>query len=226
MLDALALATRPSGAPLAPTMASLQPEAAWQLPQAWTALLDELDYGILLVDADGAIVHTNRQARFQLRLDGLSSIWRCSSCPPDSPAARALRQAIRQSAERGLRGAVQLSAKQESLVVSVIPLPLLTLADRCLTMLLLQRQNIYTNLALKSFAKLHGLTDAEINVLESLCEGRAAQGIAQRQGVAVCTVRTQLQSLRTKLGVHSLQALLHLIGRLPPVMGVQYSDRK
>lgn len=192
----------------------------------WAALLDELDYGILLVGPHGEIAHVNRQARRQLPLEGLSSIWGCPLCAVDSLPGQRLKQAIRQSSERGLRGAVQLRSPTESLVVSVIPLLLQSPSDGGLTMLLLQRPQIYTELALTGFAKLHGLTDAEVSVLGALCEGRAAQGIAQRQGVALSTVRTQLQSLRAKLGVDSVRALLHLVGRLPPVMGVLCSERK
>jgi len=47
-------------------------------------------------------------------------------------------------------------------------------------------------LALTGLAKLHGLTDPEVSVLGTSREGRAA-GIARRIGVALSTVRTQLQ---------------------------------
>ncbi|MFT3811869.1 MAG: LuxR C-terminal-related transcriptional regulator [Acidovorax sp.] len=226
MLDALATAPHPHSALAGLSRPAVKSDVTWESTGLWAALLDELDYGIILVEPHGEIVHVNRQARRQLQLEGPSSIWGCALCAVDSLPGQRLKHAIRQSSERGLRGAVQLRSPNESLVVSVIPLQLRASLDGSLTMLLLQRPQIYTELALTGFAKLHGLTDTETSVLSALCEGRAAQGIAQRQGVALSTVRTQLQSLRSKLGVDSVRALIHLVGRLPPVMGVLCSERK
>jgi hypothetical protein len=39
--------------------------------------------------------------------------------------------------------------------------------------------------------------------------------------VAVSTVRSQVASIRTKLGVHSVEALLHLVAEVPPVPGAR-----
>ena len=55
---------------------------------------------------------------------------------------------------------------------------------------------------------LDRLSEREAEVLEELCQGHSAQDIAGTAGVAITTVRAQIRSILTKLGVGSqLQAV-------------------
>lgn len=62
--------------------------------------------------------------------------------------------------------------------------------------------------------RLNGLTPRERTVLEDLMAGRTVSEIARRDVVSVATVRTQVKSILTKLGVQSQLAAVSLVNRL------------
>lgn len=53
---------------------------------------------------------------------------------------------------------------------------------------------------LEAFARLHGLTSAETEVVQALAEGACPKRIACRRDVSICTVRAQLHSIYEKTG--------------------------
>jgi DNA-binding CsgD family transcriptional regulator len=55
-------------------------------------------------------------------------------------------------------------------------------------------------------------------VLEMLCAGVSPTRIAEVLNVAVCTVRTQIGSIRNKTGADGIPSLVRQVARLPPVM--------
>ena len=71
-----------------------------------------------------------------------------------------------------------------------------------------------------AFAREHQLTAAEQQVLQSLCAGLQPQEIAQRHGVAISTVRTQIASVRAKTATESIRDLVAMVAQLPPMQGV------
>jgi DNA-binding CsgD family transcriptional regulator len=52
-------------------------------------------------------------------------------------------------------------------------------------------------------------------VARQLCAGSEPIEIADEQGVALSTLRTQIGSIRAKAGHKSVRALLHTLARLP-----------
>jgi DNA-binding CsgD family transcriptional regulator len=81
----------------------------------------------------------------------------------------------------------------------------------------LEKRQVCGQLSLQGFARCHGLTSAETSVLQALCNGLDPMEIAQQNGVAVCTIRSQIGSLRAKTGVSSIRELLSRIAALPPL---------
>jgi DNA-binding NarL/FixJ family response regulator len=55
-------------------------------------------------------------------------------------------------------------------------------------------------------------------VLEMLCDGALPSEIAKHVGVAVCTVRSQIGSIRTKTGTGSIGDLVRQVSLLPPML--------
>ena len=84
-------------------------------------------------------------------------------------------------------------------------------------LLILGRHGTADALALQLFSKTHKLTPAECSVLTALSDGLRPAQIASQHGVAVCTVRTQIRSIRQKTLTRSIGHLMHLIERLPPM---------
>lgn len=65
------------------------------------------------------------------------------------------------------------------------------------------------------FAAAYRLSRAETRVLEALMHGDQAEDAAQRLGVGLATVRSQIAAIRKKAGFASVSSLLAALGSLP-----------
>ncbi len=189
----------------------------------WMArMLDEIDYGMLLVSADAQVIYLNHAARIELDgshpLQLLGHTVRAQRPQDVAPLYDALA-----AAQRGLRRLVTLGEGEQRVSVSVVPLPGAPLAGEAdagpLTLLVLGKREVCGTLAVQGFARSISLTPAETRVLEQLCAGVRPTDIAQRQGVAVSTVRTQIGSIRAKTGAGSIRELVRQVAVLPPLVG-------
>ena len=193
-----------------------------QLTQCLTRMLDEIDYGMLLVGAGAQVLYSNHAAR--LELDGDHPLQLLGS------SLRALRphdvlplQDALAAAQRGLRRLVTLGTGVHRVGVSVVPLPE-NASERAggqgpLTLLVLGKRQVCEQLSVHGFARSLQLTPAETRVLELLCAGVRPTAIARQQNVAVSTVRTQIGSIRAKAGAGSISELVRQVAVLPPLVG-------
>lgn len=187
------------------------------------ALLDQVDYPIYLVGPDARLLHANRSGlqavtpMAPLRVD----CGYLGACQPREHVA--LKSAISVAARAGTRRLRELGPPGRTVMAAVVPLsgdhvpcqpgrP----AERTV-MVLAGRSGVGESAAARWFAACHGLTGAEVRVLEALLAGESPKEIATQHGVAVSTVRTQLASVRAKTGATSLRALVRKVGLLPPM---------
>ena len=182
-----------------------------QLPQQ---VVDQIDCGLVVCDAQGCVLHVNRAARRELdsalSLKLLDGVVSC-----DGPGGRELAAAIKLAATRGLRRLVSLQDNPPlMLVVTPLDIPA---GGETLVLLMIGRRTLCTPLGLELLAMQHHLTWAEQRVLRAVVGGTSVREMASEHGVAVSTIRTQLQSIRDKLGVANIDALLLIAARLPPV---------
>ncbi|MDE2082332.1 MAG: helix-turn-helix transcriptional regulator [Burkholderiales bacterium] len=181
-------------------------------------MLDEIDYGMLLVSADGRLVFLNHAARLDcdeqhpLQLD--DHALRARNAQDVAPLHDALA-----AAQRGLRRLLTLGEGAQRVSVSVVPLPASEGLDGPLTLLMLGKRAVCAQLSVHGYARSVGLTPTETRVLEMLCAGLRPTEIAQRQGVAISTVRTQIGSIRAKTGTTSIRDLARQVAVLPPLVG-------
>ncbi|MBX3637005.1 MAG: PAS domain-containing protein [Rubrivivax sp.] len=189
-------------------------------------MLDEIDYGMLMVTGDGQVSYFNHAAR--LELDGahplqmLGRTLRAHRPQDVAPLYDALA-----AAQRGLRRLLTLGDGEQRVSVSVVPLPQAGGeqgaggADQRqpLVLLVLGKRQVCEQLSVQGFARSVALTPAETRVLELLCAGVRPGDIAQRQGVAISTVRTQIGSIRAKTGAASIRELVRQVAVLPPLVG-------
>jgi DNA-binding CsgD family transcriptional regulator len=204
--------------------------AQGMLSSCLTHMLDEIDYGMLLVSGDGQLVYLNHAARQELDRDHplqlMGRALRAKSAHDVSPLFDAL-----QSAQRGLRRMVTLGSGEQRISMSVVPLPdayaqspQATQGQRAeeqgtLTLVVLGKRQVCERLSVEGFARAMKLTPAETCVLEQLCAGTRAAGIARKQGVAVSTVRTQIGSIRQKTSAASINDVIRMVALLPPMVG-------
>jgi DNA-binding CsgD family transcriptional regulator len=183
----------------------------------WLAMmLDEIDYGMLLLGEAGAVLHANHAARaelddehpLQLR-DGELLARR----PPDA----ALLQDALQAARRGLRRLLTLGAPQAA-SIAVVPLAARLGAPPQATLLLLGKRRVCERLSVQCFARCHSLTATETRVLEALCQGLDPRDVASLHGVGLATVRTQIGAIRAKTGAQSIRELVRRVAVLPPMV--------
>jgi DNA-binding CsgD family transcriptional regulator len=187
-------------------------------------MLDEIDYGMLMVTSDAQVAYLNHAAR--LEMDGahplqmLGRTLRAHRPQDVAPLYDALA-----AAQRGLRRLMTLGEGEQRVSVSVVPLPQADLDDgrpdqrQPLVLLVLGKRQVCEQLSVQGFARSVALTPAETRVLEMLCAGVRPGDIAQRQGVAISTVRTQIGSIRAKTGAASIRELVRQVAVLPPLVG-------
>ena len=184
------------------------------------ATLDEVDYGMLLLDDDAHVLHVNHVARVEL--DGqhpLQLIGRELRARHAHDVV-ALHTALQNAAQRGLRKLLTLGDSAHRACVSVVPISAAQAPGDATTLLMLSKRQVCESLSVQGFARSHSLTPAETRVLVALCRGVPPGAIATELCVGIATVRSQIGSIRQKTGAESIRALVRQVAVLPPLMGV------
>lgn len=198
--------------------------AAGSLGWRWlAAALDEIDYGVLLLNDDALLLHANRAARAELDAQHPLQLLGRELRARHSRDVQALHSALHDAVRRGLRKLLTLGQEGpdgQSVAVSVVPLGTLGADERAATLVILGRRRVGAELALQGFARIHHLTPGETRVLVALCRGEPPAAIAAAHGVGIATIRTQISGIRQKTGAPSIRALLGQVAVLPPLMGV------
>ena len=180
-------------------------------------VLDEVDYGVLIIDAQGTILHANHLARHELA-SGRMLMSYGNSLLGSSAEFTAQMQNATEAAFRGQRRLVLLNKGERELSLAFTPLSHPLEADTPTVLVMLSRQSACDNLAVRMFARTIGLSPSEEAVLMGLCRGLEIPEIAAEHGVAPSTIRSQIKTLREKAGSPSIRRLLQRINSLPPVV--------
>jgi DNA-binding CsgD family transcriptional regulator len=193
--------------------------AASRLITRWYAqMLDEIDYGMLLLADEKHVVHANHAIRRMLDeehpLQLLGNELRVRRARDLAP----LHQALANATQRGLRSLLTLGDADLRVSLAVVPLPPFADDDSPAALLVLGKQHVCEELSVQWFARSHGLTVAETQVLTLLSSGEQPSEIAEQHNVALSTVRTQIGSIRAKTGAESIRDLVRQVAVLPPLV--------
>jgi DNA-binding CsgD family transcriptional regulator len=199
-------------------------KAPMKAPLHWfAAMLDEIDYGMLLVADDLQVVHANHVARAELDAEHPLQLLGAELRVRRPQDVAPLREALSAARARGLRRLIRLGAAEQRLSVAVVPLAAVAAGSdgdgEAMTLLVFGKRQVCETLSTHWFAREHGLTPAEARVLAGLCDGRSPNDIADQQGVAISTVRAQIGAIRSKTGSPSIPALVRQLAVLPPLLG-------
>jgi DNA-binding CsgD family transcriptional regulator len=179
----------------------------------WLALmLDEIDYGMVLLSGEAEVLHANHAARADLDERHPLQLFGQRLRARRAHDGAKLHDALAGAAQRGLRRLLALGQDDERVNVAVIPL------GNQATLAMLGKRQLSQRLSVQGFARLHALTPAETRVLESLCEGLDPREIAELNEVGMATVRTQIGSIRAKTGAENIRALVRQVAVLPPMV--------
>lgn len=184
---------------------------------ALTLLMDELAHGVVLASPQGRVLHANQAARHELSKRQALAIHEGHLQAQDPKHARTLLQALAKGAT-GRRSLVNLpTAGGWTLSVAVVPLRSDGPAQQPTIGLFLSRASVCDTLMLCFFARTHGLTTSEEQVLAILCQGYSAPQVAVQLKVAVSTVRSHVRSLCAKTQSNGVRTLVGRVAVLPPL---------
>lgn len=213
-------------------LAHLESELAYQGPERrgtesaglvrlMACALDEVDYGLVLLSADGLLVHANHAARRELGPGHPLELRGRRLRARHRQDQLALTDALEAARHRGARSLVNLGGGGgERTGLSIVPLPL-ALSRRHAgnaTLVTLQRTQLVEKLSAGAYARARGLSRREEQVLTALCEGLRPNQIADRLGVAVATVRSHVHNLKEKTHCRSMVELVKQVALLPPLV--------
>ena len=190
-------------------------------------MLEEVDYGIALVTASGVLRFANQLGLLALTEPGPLRLGRGLLFAASDADQLQLRSALADAA-RGLRRLLHLGDGAHAVSVAVKPLMGETAANdgalgapaatnQALAMLVFGKRQTCETLTLDIFARSQKLTGAEAAVLRGLCAGQRPKQIAAASGVAVSTVRTQINAIRVKTHTNSIRELVDRVAALPPI---------
>ena len=180
-------------------------------------VLDEVDYGLLVIDAQGRIRHANHLARHEMATGRLIMTHARALLGRSTDLTAKIQVALEQ-ALRGQRRLVLLKQGEQELSKAFVPLSHPLEFDAPSVLVLLSRQNACENLALRMYARAQNLSPSEESVLIALCRGLSIPDIAREHGVAESTVRSQIKALREKTGCSSIRNMIQRVHSLPPVV--------
>lgn len=210
-------ATDAGVAPAGPRAFAEVAQAAWL-----ASALDEIDYGVMLVEAGAVVRFANSQALDACGADGPLQIDRGRVGPRRSDEQGPFLGALAAACD-GLRSMLQLrpAGTGEPFALAFVPLEAAVDASSFHPVLLtFGRRQPCESLSLQFFARACGLTGAESAVLAALCRGLRPGDIASLSGTAISTVRSQIGSVRQKTGSASIGELVRRLTLLPPIVGV------
>ena len=191
-----------------------------QLGAGLALLMDELSHGVMVVSPEGRLLHANHAARQELARRNALSLQDSHLEAHDADHARLLAEALAKALE-GKRSLITLTVGRESrLSVAVLPLNTPGIDGPARIALVLARATVCESLMLCFFARNHGLTGAEEQVLGFLCQGYTAPETARHLKVAVSTIRSHVRSLCAKTGSNGMRELVTRVAVLPPVAPV------
>lgn len=193
-------------------VAGASPSEMSELP---SELFDEIDLAMVVCQPNGLVRFANHAARCEMAsarlLTQVSGFLRQAEGTTGALAA-----ALQSAAQRSRRSLVVIAGGKDRLLVATSPLGTAR-ADGHRVMVLLGRRQPCSELGLQMWAASRGLTLAESRVLAALIRELSPREIAEQHAVALSTVRTQIQSIRNKLGVRNIEGLLLRAAELPPV---------
>lgn len=190
----------------------------------WSLFMDELAHGVVLASVRGQLLHANQAARHELARRRVLLVHEGHVHTTDAAQAGILHQALAK-AETGRRSLMALRTSSRTRVsIAVVPLrPERPQQVPCVA-LVFSRTSVCDAVMLCFFARTHGLTPSEEQVLGFLCQGYSAPEVAVQLKVAVSTVRSHVRSMCAKTHSNGVRALVGQVAVLPPIGAAHLKD--
>jgi DNA-binding CsgD family transcriptional regulator len=209
--------------------ASPRPSGGLPAGDLIASALDELACGVIIIDAQGRILHQNLAAHTVLARGDCVAIDDGTITATHAPDVRQLADALAKAAQ-GKRSMIALGALSRT-TVAVVPLH----RQHALTgesashsptdkaepqrfALMFSRAGVCEALMLSFFSRAHQLTASEETILGLMCAGLTAPEMAVHLKVAEATVRTHVRNICTKTHSNGIREVVKRLAVLPPLM--------
>jgi DNA-binding NarL/FixJ family response regulator len=181
-----------------------------------TAALDQLPFGIAIVDRQGHIAERNETCRQLLaRSDGLSATHGKLLCREQRDQVALYKTVNRAISGDSSAGIVKVHRARgaEPYVVRVVA-PRGSAHEHCLLMIIDPDEEPAPGSDI--WRAMFDLTDCELIIAEGLVSGRRINDIANQRGVSIETVRTQTKRMFERLNVSSQAEAAARLSRTAP----------
>ena len=189
--------------------------------------LDGLAAGVFLTARDGRVVYMNHAAEHQIKAGNALRLVNSRLVPADGHARVALSQALaaaaRDDTDIGPVSVAMPDGAGGGCIATLLPIEggqrQGILAPFAASVAVFAQDAVQATLMPgEAFARLHGLTGAELRVLLALAQGLGGMEAADMLGISEPTVRTHLQRIFAKTGTSRQANLLRLLHHsTPPV---------
>ena len=187
-------------------------------------VMDEFAHGVVLATVKGQLLHANQAARHELARRQVLSVHDGRLHTTDAAQSKVLVQALAK-AETGRRSLISLRcAARKRVSIAVVPLRAELPQHTSAVALVFSRASVCDAVMLCFFARTHGLTPSEEQVLGILCQRYSAPQVALQLDVAVSTVRSHVRSMCAKTSSNGVRALVGQVAVLPPIGAAQLQD--
>jgi DNA-binding CsgD family transcriptional regulator len=191
--------------------------------------LDEIACGVIIVDGQGHVQHSNLAGQMILqRGQLLKEDGRILQATEPADATRLLEALAK--ALQGKRSMLTLGSAAQS-TVAVVPLDRQERyakasdsvnpsqrAPSARIALIFSRTGMCETLMMSFFARAYQLTRSEEQILSLICVGHTAPEMAKQLRVGEATVRTHIRSICQKTHSHGIREVVKRLALLPPLM--------
>lgn len=184
---------------------------------AYVRAIDQLAFGVIIINERGHVVRVNETASRMMRESALlrviGSHLHAVSADDEAMLAGVL-QSILSGADAGAHQArsLKLARQHGSLYVLLKPIAGGEETTRVAGIAaFLSGDKRHRYVAIEPFAKLYGLSRAEVALVTELLEGSSIVDVAGILGISENTARAQLRSVFTKTCVHRQTDLIRLV---------------
>jgi DNA-binding CsgD family transcriptional regulator len=191
--------------------------------------LDEIACGVIIVDGQGHVQHSNLAGQMILQHGQLLNSEQAVLQAVESADAPALADALAK-AMQGKRSMLNLGKFAQS-TVAVVPLDrqdryaetsdsakISHLAPSLRIALIFSRTGMCESLMMSFFARAYSLTRSEEQILSLICVGHTAPEMAKQLHVGEATVRAHIRSICQKTHSHGIREVVKRLALLPPLM--------